>query len=101
MSKSNPSECVGSLLVHSSDVQELSEVHHGNLDARVVHQIADTIKDELKHDECIGSLLIHTDDMQELLSATKGDNSRIQRRITEQLNKMPEIKKEEVIRYFP
>lgn len=92
MSKNNLSECVGSLVVHSSDVQELSEVH-SNIN---VQDITETIKDELKHDECVGSLLVHTSDMQELSSLPEG-GSNIQRRVTDHLNKTPEITKEEIM----
>lgn len=67
---SNPNEkneCVGSLIVHQSDVQELSEAPPARDSSR---------------DECVGSLLVHQSDMQELAEAPV---SNLTRRVTEKV----------------
>lgn len=48
-------ECVGSLLVHTNDLEELSAA-------------TPTTKEKV---ECVGSLLVHTSDLEELSEATK------------------------------
>ena len=58
-------ECVGTLLVHQSDLQELSEC-----------------KTSGTRDECVGSLLVHQSDMQELSDAPP---SNLARRVTEKV----------------
>jgi hypothetical protein len=50
MNEGQPSECVGSLLVHQSDMKELSEATARQGDGV----------------ECVGSLLVHSSDVQEL-----------------------------------
>ena len=64
MSSNDKNECVGSLLVHQTDVQELSE--------------APPARDS----ECVGSLLVHQSDMQEL---SESPPSNLARRVTEKV----------------
>ena len=71
-------ECVGSLLVHSTDVQELSQMKEASMKDKV---------------ECVGSLLVHSTDMQELMMEDQAakqaedmtDSPSLVRRITKQL----------------
>lgn len=60
-------ECVGSLLVHSKDVQELSSVPPPSSTSK---------------DECVGSLLVHAKDVQELSDVP---TSNLVRRVTEKV----------------
>ena len=52
---SDPTECFGTLLVHSSDMKEFSER---------------TQNDDGSPVECVGSLLVHSTDVQELSEKT-------------------------------
>ena len=67
-------ECVGSLLVHQSDMKELAEAS------------------DKKAGECVGSLLVHAEDVQELSSTattteeTKPAGPSLVRRITEKVS---------------
>ena len=114
-------ECVGSLIVHSSDMEELSEatkhqdhqlvdvvteelshdecvgtllVHKEDME-EVTHEptthVVEDIKNELAHDECVGTLLVHKEDMEEVSGLGGGE------RIIEHLNESPEITKDEVM----
>jgi len=64
---SNKDECVGSLLVHSSDVQELTNT-----------------PSKRTQDECVGTLLVHQTDVQELSDVPV---SNLVRRATERVAK--------------
>lgn len=74
--KEHHSECVGSLLVHTEDLQELSSAKAGDAAGGLVrrwsHQVADAVHynaPQEHHSECVGSLLVHTTDLQELSAA--------------------------------
>ena len=64
----DPVECVGSLLVHSKDVQELTTEH-------VIPKA---------HDEMVGSLLVHQADVQEL-SDGGSKKSTLVKRVTQRI----------------
>ena len=61
-------ECVGTLLVHASDVQELS-----------------TVPTNISRDECVGTLLVHQTDVQELSTVPV---SKLARRVTERVKEV-------------
>ena len=68
MSNNNDkNECVGTLLVHQSDVKELAEV------PPPTHA----------HDECVGSLIVHQSDVQELGDVPASQT--LTRRVTEKV----------------
>mmetsp|Transcript_12004 Transcript_12004/g.19918 ORF Transcript_12004/g.19918 Transcript_12004/m.19918 type:complete len:93 (+) Transcript_12004:157-435(+) len=66
--KNQKDECVGTLLVHANDVQELSTV-------------------PTSRDECVGTLLVHQADVQELSSVPV---SNLTRRVTEKVKEVIE-----------
>ena len=85
--RSNSFECVGSLLVNTSDMKELSEVDPPmNNNQMMMHMSAPN----LSHDvECVGSLVLPTHDIKELsdagpLTPTGGttSTSNLKRRVT-------------------
>uniref|UniRef100_A0A7R9W6Y9 Uncharacterized protein n=1 Tax=Pseudictyota dubia TaxID=2749911 RepID=A0A7R9W6Y9_9STRA len=97
-------ECVGSLVVNSSDVRELT--HSENLECvgslvvpssdlkELQTRATKALKDELKKDECIGTLLVHKSDLQELSDGQESPSLR--RRITDHMNNIPEPTPEEL-----
>jgi hypothetical protein len=74
--KDDKEELVGSLLVHSSDLKELST------------------KTECPKDECVGTLLVHQCDVQELSNV---ESPKIVRRMTERVAKAIEKVPETII----
>ena len=64
---STKDECVGTLIVHKEDVQELSSV---------------PLPEQCSKDECVGTLLVHQSDVQELSEAPA---SNLVRRVTERV----------------
>jgi phage pi2 protein 07 len=83
-------EMVGSLLVHKTDLQELSEASKPGVSTEALKE---KLTNELKNDEMMGSLLVHKTDLQELSEAKGGD---LVRRATDHINKMPAPTPEEV-----
>mmetsp|Transcript_34220 Transcript_34220/g.63295 ORF Transcript_34220/g.63295 Transcript_34220/m.63295 type:complete len:102 (-) Transcript_34220:189-494(-) len=85
-------ECVGSLVVNTSDVKELSGSSQWGAES-LQTKATNALKDELKRDECIGTLLIHKSDLQELCNAP--ESASLTRRITDHINNLQEPTPEE------
>lgn len=72
-------ECVGSLLVHTSDMKEFGEMTHTDMPHIDMPNV------NVSHDvECVGSLLVATNDVKELADVKMPTVSspNIQRRVT-------------------
>ena len=96
---SDRDECVGTLLVHQSDMKELSAATNNKNEApkeavgsltvsqSEMQELSESTKEATANKEAVGTLLVSSGDMEELSTQKKSGGEGLVRRITKKIDK--------------